>query len=191
MRPKVIRPPTARHKVVTGQDSIKFKGCSRTFDCPHFKGSLTRDFQLLFFSLASFPRASEYPIGAISNCYENLQTYSKFIPDVNDTDNQWEKFLRQEVFFYIFVEMLFGCCLKSYIDFFYLMFAFRCRQADCVADALSPVSNTPSIYYRQAGVVDVSPAFLEHSSAEKIAVWSHASRDPYKEVGFIFAWSCS
>jgi hypothetical protein len=33
--------------------------------------------------------------------------------------------------------------------------------------------------------IDVSPAFFEHGSAEKIA---HANRDPNKqEVGFIFA----
>ncbi len=28
--------------------------------------------------------------------------------------------------------------------------------------------------------IDVSPAFLEHGSAEKIAVWAHANRDPNK-----------
>ncbi len=40
--------------------------------------------------------------------------------------------------------------------------------------------------------IDVSPAFLEHGLAEKIAVWAHANRDPNKqEVGFIFAWSYS
>jgi hypothetical protein len=60
--------------------------------------------------MVSFPNASEYPIGAISNFYENLQIYSKVnvIPDVNDTGNQWEKFWDSN----IFVEMLFGCCLK-------------------------------------------------------------------------------
>ncbi len=41
--------------------------------------------------------------------------------------------------------------------------------------------------------IDVSPAFLEHISAEKkIAVWARANRDPNKqEIGFIFAWSSS
>ncbi len=35
--------------------------------------------------------------------------------------------------------------------------------------------------------IDVSPAFLEHSSAEKIAVWAFANHDPNKqEVGLIF-----
>jgi hypothetical protein len=34
---------------------------------------------------------------------------------------------------------------------------------------------------------DVSPAFLEHSSVEKIAVQAHLNRDPNKqEVRFIF-----
>jgi hypothetical protein len=28
--------------------------------------------------------------------------------------------------------------------------------------------------------VDISPTFLEHGSAEKIAVWAHANRDPNK-----------
>jgi hypothetical protein len=36
------------------------------------------------------------------------------------------------------------------------------------------------------------PAFLEHSSAEKIAICDHTNRDPNKqEVGFIFEWSSS
>jgi hypothetical protein len=40
--------------------------------------------------------------------------------------------------------------------------------------------------------IDVSPTFLEHGSADKIAVWAHANRDPNKqEVGFIFACSNS
>jgi hypothetical protein len=29
--------------------------------------------------------------------------------------------------------------------------------------------------------VDVSPAFLEHGSAEKITVWAHANHDPNKQ----------
>ncbi len=51
------------------------------------------------------------------------------------------------------------------------------------------------ILYLQAVIqrtTDVSPAFLEHGSAEKIAVWAHANHDPNKqEVEFIFAWSGS
>jgi hypothetical protein len=40
--------------------------------------------------------------------------------------------------------------------------------------------------------IDVSPAFLDHGSAEKIVVWAHANRDPnMQEVGFILAWSGS
>jgi hypothetical protein len=40
--------------------------------------------------------------------------------------------------------------------------------------------------------IDVSPAFLEHGSVEKIAVWAHTNHDPNKqEVGFSFAWSGS
>jgi hypothetical protein len=40
--------------------------------------------------------------------------------------------------------------------------------------------------------IDDSPAFLEHGSAEKIAVWAHANRDPNnQEVGLSFAWSGS
>jgi hypothetical protein len=36
--------------------------------------------------------------------------------------------------------------------------------------------------------IDVSPAFLEHCSAEKIVVSAHANLDPNKqEVEFIFA----
>jgi hypothetical protein len=49
------------------------------------------------------------------------------------------------------------------------------------------------ILYSQAVIqrtIDVSPVFLEHGSAKKIAVWAHANRDPNKkEVGYIFAWS--
>jgi hypothetical protein len=41
-------------------------------------------------------------------------------------------------------------------------------------------------------IIDVSPAFLEHGLAEKIAVRAHANRDLNKqEVEFIFAWSGS
>ncbi len=51
------------------------------------------------------------------------------------------------------------------------------------------------IHYSQAVIqrtIDVSPAFLEHGSAEKIAVWAHANCDPHKqEAGFNFAWSGS
>jgi hypothetical protein len=40
--------------------------------------------------------------------------------------------------------------------------------------------------------IDVTPAFLEHGSAEKIVVWAYAYHDPNKQkVGFIFAWSGS
>jgi hypothetical protein len=49
------------------------------------------------------------------------------------------------------------------------------------------------IFYSRAVIqrtIDVSPAFLEHSSVEKIAVGAHANRDPNKqEVGFFFALS--
>jgi hypothetical protein len=41
------------------------------------KGSLTRDFQHLFFSQISFHNGPVYPIGAISSFYENLQIYLK------------------------------------------------------------------------------------------------------------------
>jgi hypothetical protein len=51
------------------------------------------------------------------------------------------------------------------------------------------------IFYSRAPIQrtnDVSPAFLEHSSAEKIAAGAHANRDPNKqEVGFIFTRSGS
>ncbi len=51
------------------------------------------------------------------------------------------------------------------------------------------------ILYSQAIIqrtFDVSPAFFEHGSAEKIAVWPHVNRDPNKkEVRLIFAWSGS
>jgi hypothetical protein len=47
------------------------------------------------------------------------------------------------------------------------------------------------ILYSQAVIqrtIDVSPAFLEHSSAEKIAVRAHVNCDPNRqEVGFYFA----
>jgi hypothetical protein len=49
------------------------------------------------------------------------------------------------------------------------------------------------IYYthEQRTIVDF-PGFLEHGSAEKIAVCAHKHRDPNKqEVGFIFVWSRS
>jgi hypothetical protein len=40
--------------------------------------------------------------------------------------------------------------------------------------------------------IDVSTAFLEHGSVEKIVVWAHANRDPSKQkVGFFFAWGGS
>jgi hypothetical protein len=42
---------------------------------PPVKGSLTRDFRVQVFSLISFPRAPEYPIGAIANFYTNLRRY--------------------------------------------------------------------------------------------------------------------
>jgi hypothetical protein len=29
--------------------------------------------------------------------------------------------------------------------------------------------------------IDISPAFLEHGSAKKIAVWAHANSDPNKQ----------
>jgi hypothetical protein len=38
------------------------------------KGRLTRDFQFSTFSRISFSRAPEYPIGVISNFYENSRT---------------------------------------------------------------------------------------------------------------------
>ncbi len=40
------------------------------------------------------------------------------------------------------------------------------------------------ILYLQAAMqrtIDSSPAFLEHSSAKKIACWAHANRDPNKK----------
>ncbi len=43
----------------------------------HFKGNLIRDFRLQVFSRISFPLASEYPIGNISNFYENSWRYSQ------------------------------------------------------------------------------------------------------------------
>jgi hypothetical protein len=55
-----------------------------------------------------------------------------------------EKILRQ-VFSY-FVEMLFGCCLYSHNDF-YFMFNLRCRhtrQADVFATVSSPVLLIPA-----------------------------------------------
>ncbi len=33
--------------------------------------------------------------------------------------------------------------------------------------------------------IDVSPAFLEHGSAKKIAVWAYANREPNKQEAFL------
>ncbi len=42
-----------------------------------FKGRVSRDFRLLFFSWISFPQAPEYTIRAVSNFFENLRRYSQ------------------------------------------------------------------------------------------------------------------
>jgi hypothetical protein len=51
------------------------------------------------------------------------------------------------------------------------------------------------VLYSQAVIqrtIDVSPAFLEHGSAEKITVWAYTNHDPNKqEVGFISSWNGS
>ncbi len=41
------------------------------------KGTVSRDFRLLFFSWISFPQASEYFLAAISNFFENSRRYSR------------------------------------------------------------------------------------------------------------------
>jgi hypothetical protein len=76
-------------------------------------------------------------------------------------------------------------CIESYrLEHFYLM------------------KNLPKFGLRDVGIlysrvviqrtIDVSPAFLKHSSAGKNMVWAHASHDPNKhEVGFIFPWNGS
>jgi hypothetical protein len=38
-----------------------------TWNTFYFKGSLTKDFELLFLSQISFPHGPEYPIGTIAN----------------------------------------------------------------------------------------------------------------------------
>ncbi len=53
------------------------------------------------------------------------------------------KILSQDVFSN-FIEMLLGFCLHPY-DYVYLMFTWRCRQADIVATVLSPVSLLPAM----------------------------------------------
>jgi hypothetical protein len=79
---------------------------------------------------------------AFSNFHENSRRYSKVKAEspVSTAAAIIEKiFLRQTVFSYV-VEMLLGCCLHSYYDFLLNVPKTRCRQADIVAAASSPVS---------------------------------------------------
>ncbi len=56
--------------------------------------------------------------------------------------------------------MLLGCCLHSYIDF-YFVFILRCKQADVFATDSSPVSLTP--------VNSLSPVLLTPEINTKVA----------------------
>jgi hypothetical protein len=52
--------------------------CNNVFISSLFKGTVSRDFRLLFFSWIRFPQASEYTIRAVSNFFENSRRYSQF-----------------------------------------------------------------------------------------------------------------
>ncbi len=62
----------------SGFSSRHLQASKDIFEIP-IKGSLTQDFQLLYFSQTSFPHGPEYPIGAISIFYENSWTYPNVI----------------------------------------------------------------------------------------------------------------
>ncbi len=100
-----------------------------------FKGSLTQDFRLQVCSRISFPLASEYPIGAISNFYENSRRYSQFRVDNGDLS---------------LVNLSPGTTTPAIFNCWWQRHRWQFIAGNNnTCDNLSPVTTTPAIIYRR------------------------------------------